>query len=354
MTNWPSIVINAMLGGELPSCRISVLLTWLEQHTSYSDHAVTCHVSAIQKDARLSLRNLPGYPNHLWSNSRSTEQAFVLGWASVMEQRFKCIRFMIWISEELDLFGIHLCAYEFEGNAIYLSKITWILSSAWETLALSLAVWIAMKHFRELQRASTGWSVGDCYTILMQTHVFYFARWGRNLNIVIFSRSHPWHTSFIVVSCIYLIDFSPNGLVCHLWLTRLHPTISHYFHRAQIRSPLISFLIFFQLPKSCRCLCWDHVSSLVFDTIRLNSWPTPTRESPWPQLLSRSAYKFQLAVACSVEDARIVNTHWIPYGPWGTHEFCLVSFVVILITIRSSILCTECPIHEVSQCVSFI
>jgi len=62
------MVVNAMLGGELLSCSISVLLTGLEQHTSYNDHPVTCHVSAIQKDARLPLRNLPGYPDHLWSN----------------------------------------------------------------------------------------------------------------------------------------------------------------------------------------------------------------------------------------------------------------------------------------------
>jgi hypothetical protein len=69
-----------------------------------------------------------------------------------------------------------MCAVELEGNALFLTEITWILGVAWETLALSLAVWIAIKHFRELQRPSTGWAVGDCYTILMQTHVFYFAR----------------------------------------------------------------------------------------------------------------------------------------------------------------------------------
>jgi len=68
-----------------------------------------------------------------------------------------------------------MCAFSFEGSA-FLPEITWILGSAWEILALSLAVWIAIKHFRELQRASTGWAVGDCFTILIQTHVFYFAR----------------------------------------------------------------------------------------------------------------------------------------------------------------------------------
>ena len=69
-----------------------------------------------------------------------------------------------------------MCSYELEGNGLLLNGITWILGSAWETLALSLAVLIAIKHFRELQRTSTGWAVGDCFTILMQSHVFYFAR----------------------------------------------------------------------------------------------------------------------------------------------------------------------------------
>jgi len=69
-----------------------------------------------------------------------------------------------------------MCAFQLAENIIFLNEITWILGAAWETLALSLAVWIAIKHFLELQRASTGWAVGDCFTILIQTHVFYFAR----------------------------------------------------------------------------------------------------------------------------------------------------------------------------------
>ena len=73
------MVANAMLGGELLSCSISVLLTRMEQNTSYNHHPVTCHVSAIQKDARPSLCNLPGCPDHLWSNSGNGGQVYVLG-----------------------------------------------------------------------------------------------------------------------------------------------------------------------------------------------------------------------------------------------------------------------------------
>jgi len=234
---------------------------------------------------------------------------------------------MVWISEELVLSGIHICASELEGNAIFLSEVAWLLGTAWETLALSLAVWIAIKHFRELQRPSTGWAVGDCFKILMQTHVFYFARWGRNLNIAMFSRSQSWHTSFFVVSFLHIIYLSPKIMVCHLWLTRLHPTISHYFYRIQIRLAIRSFLILFQLLKPCRCLCWDHASSLAFETIRLNSWPTPTRELPWLQSLSRSACKFQLA--SSAGDARIVHTHWVPCVEYKNFVW-FRSFVIIL------------------------
>ena len=149
---------------------------------------------------RLPFCNLPGSPDHLWSNGCNEGQAYARGWASVIEQRHECVRLMIWTSEELDLSGIHMCAFGIEGNALYLHEITWILGSAWETLALSLAVWIAIKHFRELQRTSTGWAVQDCFTILMETHVLYFARWGRNLNIVIFAP----HTRGTLVFLLFL------------------------------------------------------------------------------------------------------------------------------------------------------
>jgi hypothetical protein len=88
------------------------------------------------------------------------------------------------ISEELILSGIGICGYYLEGDALFLISMTWVFSTAWEVLTLSLAVWIAVKHFRELQRPSTGWAVGDCFTILMETHVFYFARWAFQLNVI--------------------------------------------------------------------------------------------------------------------------------------------------------------------------
>ncbi|OAX35255.1 hypothetical protein K503DRAFT_802961 [Rhizopogon vinicolor AM-OR11-026] len=90
------------------------------------------------------------------------------------------------------LSGAHICLYAAQGDGIFLLEMNWILGTAWEIIVLCLAVWIAVKHFYELQRPSTGWTVGDCFTILVKTHVFYFA-------------------SFITVSTLELTDyFSPK------------------------------------------------------------------------------------------------------------------------------------------------
>jgi len=62
-----------------------------------------------------------------------------------------------------------------DGDAQFWANTTWILGAAWEAFTLFLAVWIAVKHFRELPRP-TRWAIGDCFRILVKTHVFYFAR----------------------------------------------------------------------------------------------------------------------------------------------------------------------------------
>ncbi|KAG2046193.1 hypothetical protein BDR06DRAFT_965358 [Suillus hirtellus] len=93
--------------------------------------------------------------------------------------------------EELILSGTYQCLINYGEDVPFLNYISWMTSIAWEVLALSLAVWIAVKHFRELRRHSAGGIIGDCFTVLMKTHVVYFA-------------------SFVAVSCINLIlDFAP-------------------------------------------------------------------------------------------------------------------------------------------------
>jgi preprotein translocase subunit SecG len=81
------------------------------------------------------------------------------------------------ILEEFALSGaVYVCYYNAEGNGLFLIKMMWLSATIWETLALCLAVWIAAKHFCELQRESTGWAVKNCLTVLIETHTFYFAR----------------------------------------------------------------------------------------------------------------------------------------------------------------------------------
>ncbi|KAG2139181.1 uncharacterized protein EDB93DRAFT_1253109 [Suillus bovinus] len=86
------------------------------------------------------------------------------------------------------------CGISSMGDIVLVTSVTWILSTVWEVLALCLAVWIAVKHFRELRQHPAGGIIGDCFTVLMKTHVVYFV-------------------SFIAVSCFHLIlQFTPTFL----------------------------------------------------------------------------------------------------------------------------------------------
>jgi len=89
---------------------------------------------------------------------------------------------------ELILSGTYLCAIDYsESDIILLMFATWILSIAWEVVALCLAVWIAVQHFRELRQHSTGGiRKDDCFTVLIKSHVVHFA-------------------SFVAVSCLAVI-----------------------------------------------------------------------------------------------------------------------------------------------------
>ncbi|KAG2345983.1 hypothetical protein BDR05DRAFT_98836 [Suillus weaverae] len=58
--------------------------------------------------------------------------------------------------EERILSGTSHCSVGFDNHDRLLVAVTWALITAWETIALCFAGWIAAKHFREL-RQSTGW-----------------------------------------------------------------------------------------------------------------------------------------------------------------------------------------------------
>ncbi|KAG1863578.1 hypothetical protein DFJ58DRAFT_213914 [Suillus subalutaceus] len=73
----------------------------------------------------------------------------------------------------------------------FLQSMTWIPGTVWEVLALCLAVWIAVKRFRELRRHSTSGIIEDCFKVLVKTHVRYFV-------------------SFLAISCFPIGLFSPT------------------------------------------------------------------------------------------------------------------------------------------------
>ncbi|KAG2103740.1 uncharacterized protein F5147DRAFT_838461 [Suillus discolor] len=80
------------------------------------------------------------------------------------------------VSEEFILSGMHAC-FSVAGYNQLLLSMNWILNTAWEVLALCLSVWVAVKHFRELRQfgPSTGSTIGECFKVLIQSHVLYFA-----------------------------------------------------------------------------------------------------------------------------------------------------------------------------------
>ncbi|KAG1779940.1 hypothetical protein EV702DRAFT_48496 [Suillus placidus] len=96
------------------------------------------------------------------------------------------------VAEELILSGTYMCNYGYEADVQLLSSMVWMLNTVWEVLALCLSVWIAVKHFRDLRRLgpSTGSTIGDCFRVLIKSHVLYFA-------------------SFVCVSCFELGYLSP-------------------------------------------------------------------------------------------------------------------------------------------------
>ncbi|KAG1883265.1 hypothetical protein F4604DRAFT_1952795 [Suillus subluteus] len=94
--------------------------------------------------------------------------------------------------EEYVLSGTYQCMFDYEGDSVFLGSTTWILDTVWEVLTLCLAIWITVQHFRELRQHSRG-IIGDCFMVLMKTHVSYFA-------------------SFLAISCFQIGFFSPTLL----------------------------------------------------------------------------------------------------------------------------------------------
>lgn len=95
------------------------------------------------------------------------------------------------VGVEFVLSGYHVCVVEIAPNGANPGYESLISTAIWEILALFLAVWIVIKHFRELRQSPSGSTIGDCFTVLTKSHVFYFL-------------------VFAVVACLTLGALSPN------------------------------------------------------------------------------------------------------------------------------------------------
>jgi len=98
-----------------------------------------------------------------------------------------------YVLEELMLSGKYMCGFASETDVRFLGSIVWTLNTVWEVLTMCLSIWVVLKHFRDMRRfgPSTGSTIGDCFRVLIKSHVFYFA-------------------SFVCVSCLELANTSPK------------------------------------------------------------------------------------------------------------------------------------------------
>ncbi|KAG2346203.1 hypothetical protein BDR05DRAFT_1057833 [Suillus weaverae] len=94
-------------------------------------------------------------------------------------------------AEEFVLYGHHICLSESDTDQINLGYESFISTAIWEILAFGLAVWIIIKHLRELRQSPTGSRIGDYYTALTKSHAFYFV-------------------AFAVMACLTLGSLSAN------------------------------------------------------------------------------------------------------------------------------------------------
>ncbi|KAG2353768.1 hypothetical protein BDR07DRAFT_682452 [Suillus spraguei] len=88
--------------------------------------------------------------------------------------------------EECILSATHQYMIGYAGDSLFLDSIIWALTTVWEVLVLCLAVWITVKHFHQLRQHSASSIIGDCFTVLMKTHVGYL--WAYNMSLVLLFR----------------------------------------------------------------------------------------------------------------------------------------------------------------------
>ncbi|KIK45746.1 hypothetical protein CY34DRAFT_494226 [Suillus luteus UH-Slu-Lm8-n1] len=121
-----------------------------------------------------------------------------------------------WVESVLS--GTYWCIGISESETVRLVAVTWILGTVWEVIALCLALIVAAKHFRELQRfrQSTGQTMEDYFTVLIKAHVLYFA-------------------FFAAVSCLTIGLLSPNIANSTSVGTQIYSDILQFFLPVQMQ-----------------------------------------------------------------------------------------------------------------------
>ncbi|KAG2060030.1 hypothetical protein BDR06DRAFT_1017493 [Suillus hirtellus] len=72
------------------------------------------------------------------------------------------------------LSGHRRCSENMSAEDIRLNAEITVPTTVWEILALCLAAWIVIKHFRELKKSQAGANIGECFMVLMRGHTLYF------------------------------------------------------------------------------------------------------------------------------------------------------------------------------------
>ncbi|KAG1793592.1 uncharacterized protein HD556DRAFT_461956 [Suillus plorans] len=115
------------------------------------------------------------------------------------------------------LSGNHQCSENMNAEDRRLNAETTVPTTVWEILALCLAVWIVIKHFRELQKSPTGANIRDCFVVLMRSHMLYFI-------------------TFAIVSCFNLGTLSPN-------MSSLSVGVSFYYGIGEVAQAMQMFVL---------------------------------------------------------------------------------------------------------------
>jgi len=181
-----TFAINIMLNGELLGCNLntSVISTWLQHHASHHNRSFICHVSAIQKDVHLSHCNIHGCRGGIRDVHLEWDQWCAI-WSALKPliiNSTQLITFMRRVPEEIVLSGTYMCDYSTNRDSGLLRDVAYICGIVWEVLALCLAVWVGVQHSREMERPWSRWTVVDCFTVLIKTHVHYFIAWVHKLD----------------------------------------------------------------------------------------------------------------------------------------------------------------------------